>query len=75
MCRLGYMVLCGEGGVAKDVPAAAALYKQAAEFGYADAVNNLALLVARGEEGVARDVPAAAALYKQAAEYSSVLAM
>ena len=61
-------VQCIEGeGVVKDYAAAARLYRQAAEAGYAPAQYDLAYLYEQGL-GVARDLKQAAVWYRKAAE-------
>jgi len=54
-------------GVIQDAEAAAALYRQSADLGYAIAENNLGELYENGS-GVARDPGRAASLYKMAAD-------
>lgn len=55
-------------GVQQDVPKAIALYRQSAELGFADAINDLGFLYYQGADGLPRDPKKAVDLFLQAAD-------
>lgn len=62
-------------GVKQDTAQAITLYKQSAERGFADAINDLGFLYYQGAEGLPRDPARAIALFEEAADLRHPQAM